>query len=227
MRILHVSDLHLRQQCLDWALTESRNHDLLVIAGDLLNFHLPCPAPKQAEQIKAWAAAIQTPTIVCSGNHDLWPKNPLVTKDTKADGQWLRLLKTNKNIIATDGDTISLNGTTIKANGWLKLPDPKPCDILVTHAPPSECDCSASDTGPDFGDQDLWHVIGGNMPALILSGHIHHPRKHACQIRTLAGSLTILNPGMNTSAPIPNHWAINTTSKKALHYPSGAIVNWR
>ena len=124
MRILHVADLHARRPWLDWISAHATEFDLLCIAGDLLDMFGPerpkqsvsskpsdltrmlrpttrVPLHEQARILSIWLQELPTPTVVCTGNHDWWPRDNRVT-DIHAAGGWLQMLAGKGNVIAVD-----------------------------------------------------------------------------------------------------------------------------
>ncbi|HEX2146304.1 MAG TPA: metallophosphoesterase [Pseudorhizobium sp.] len=224
MKILHVADLHLRW--FDWLVANARRYDLLVIAGDLQDGFSLMPRHRQAKLCTEWLLSMQTPTVVCSGNHDFWPKDERVSVDTAAEGGWLRRLRGHGAIAGTDGDAITVEDVSIAVKGWAqsqRLVDP--ADIVVTHAPPTGCD-SARSNSQDFGDPNLASSWGAIPPLLLLCGHAHQP--NSLWSHWPAGTTTtlVLVPGCDLDAPVPAYWEINTETAVARH-SSGCEVSFR
>jgi Icc-related predicted phosphoesterase len=229
VKILHASDLHLQQEWFDWVVSHSVEYDLLVIAGDLQNAFSNTPLHTQSRLCSEWLLSLQTPTVVCSGNHDFWVSDRRVSVDVQAEAGWLRNLRGRGHIIAVDGDTVDFHGLKIAVNGWLQVPDLHDrVDIVVTHAPPMGCACAsgAEAEGRDNGDPELFPAVQYNPPTLILAGHIHAPQKYACTWPPIDPTTLILVPGCDEEAEIPNHWVIDTAERTARH-SSGELVHWK
>jgi len=87
MTILHLSDLHFNRRWFNWLRHNAPTHDLLVLAGDLLNHADATPLSDQIKWVSDWIRDYPKPISVCSGPHDLeW--NHSVARWTPAD--WLR-----------------------------------------------------------------------------------------------------------------------------------------
>lgn len=210
MKILHVADLHLRW--FDWVSAHATAYDLLVIAGDLQDAFSELSAQSQAAHCTKWLLQLPTPTIVCSGNHDVWG-NPRSMAQPGFNAGWLQNLEGRGNIIATDGQSVELRGLQISVVGWLHQPKwPRSTDIVVAHAPPAACYCASEPHGSrDLGDSDLRMEMRRHPTALLaLCGHVHEPRRRWSRIRE-KGSL-ILVPGCDLTADQPWHWEIDTVA---------------
>lgn len=212
MKILHVADLHARRPWLDWVSSHAKEFDLIFIAGDLEDAFGEEGMHPQARWLSAWLVALPVPTVVCTGNHDWWPKDERVI-DVYAEGGWLRMLEGKGQIIAADGSAVTVGGLRIASIGWNQLPDwPDSTDIVVCHAPPP----STPVAGIDFGlgcepDQsDLWQTLWAKPPRLFLCGHIHSPRKNSYWFPPGEQQTLILNPGCDFDSQEPYRWEIDT-----------------
>ena len=206
MKILHVADLHARQPWLDWVAEHATEYDLLCIAGDLQDAFASEGMVPQAQRLRDWLLALPTPTVVCTGNHDWWPRDERV-RDVYAEGGWLRMLTGEGSIVAVDGGTAKVGGIIVAAIGWAAPAEwPPGTDVVVCHTPPAGPSGLCRVTGHDFGDYEFRRQIQRLEPSLVLSGHVHHPHRHLDRIgRTLA-----LNPGCDLDAALPAYWAIDT-----------------
>ncbi len=219
-----MADLHLRW--FDWVAASAIQYDLLVIAGDLQDAFSPMPRHRQAKLCSEWLLSLQTPTVVCSGNHDFWPKDERVSVDTAAEGGWFRRLRGRGAIAGTDGDQISFEDLRIAVKGWSKsqrLVDP--ADIVVAHAPPTGSD-SARSNSQDCGDPSLscsWEVT---PPLLLLCGHAHQPNSLWSHWPSGTTTTLVLVPGCDLDAPVPAYWEIDTDAAIARH-SSGCEVSFR
>lgn len=228
-RILGLADLHLQHDWFDWVAKECANYDLAVIAGDLANAFSNVGMHQQAKAIARFIAALPTPCIAVTGNHDFWTAGGSI--DTYAEGGWLRMLRGKGNVSGVDGDTIDFQGLRICCNGWLQVPELNgPVDILVTHAPPAGSPCAGSASGGavqsvDCGDPEIWAAVQEFPPSLVLSGHVHKPRRFACVWPPVDPTSLILVPGCNEESDIPSHWVIDTETRTAAHSDGGS-VSW-
>jgi 3',5'-cyclic AMP phosphodiesterase CpdA len=175
---------------------------------------------------------LPTKTAVVTGNHDVYCKPHGVSIDTTADGAWIRRLRGKSNIVAVDGDCIEVGGLIVGCLGWLQSPDwPVSPDIILAHAAPATSPCSAPDGSPlDLGDSELWGPLSeptrGESRA-VLSGHVHEPKRHWCRWQ-MDAKTTVLNTGCDLSAPMPQHWIVETESQTACwfngHFTAPALT---
>jgi Icc-related predicted phosphoesterase len=214
MRILHVADLHLRW--FDWVKANATAYDLLVIAGDLQDLFANLSAQTQALQCSEWLSTLSTPTVICSGNHDIWENPHMPSELLSFKSDWLQRLGGKSSIIAADGQSVEFHGVEIASVGWLQQPVwPRSTDIVVAHAPPAASWCASEEFGSrDLGDSDLRAAINQHPTALlVLSGHVHEPRRRWSRMQG-NGSL-VLVPGCDLTAEQPWHWTIDTIQGRA------------
>jgi Icc-related predicted phosphoesterase len=224
MTILSLADLHRRLDWFAWVAQESVNHDLVVFSGDLQQAFSNVGMHAQAKTISEFLAALTVPCVAVTGNHDFWTARGSI--DRYAEGGWLRMLRGKGHILGVDGDTIEFHGLRVCCNGWLQVPDLNgPIDVLVTHAPPSGCQCASGAEGIDVGDPDIWPAVQEFPPTLVLSGHIHQPRRLTCTWPPIDPTSLILVPGCNEDADVPCHWVIDTDAKIATH-SDGEVVRY-
>lgn len=206
MRLLHVADLHLRW--FSWVESHASSVDLVVIAGDLHDLFSNLTFTTQVRRCSDWLLSLPTPVVVCSGNHDAFGHGP----SESDEHAWLPRLSGKGNIIAADGQSVTLHDLTIATVGWAQLPRwPASTSIVVAHAPPSGCECAYEEySSRDLGDVDLRDAIEQHPSRmLILSGHVHAPRKRVSRMTN--GSL-VLVPGCDMTALRPHHWVVDTTA---------------
>ena len=232
MKILHVADLHLNPDWLNWLAQEAPRFDLIAIAGDMLNAFAGRSMVDPANTVSKRLIQLECPTVLCSGNHDYWMKSPRVKgEDRDAEGAWVKRLKGQGAIIGVDGDVITFQPkysedepVKIVVSGWLQTPDlDEDVDIIVTHAPPSGCHCSVGAEGYDVGDPDLWPALQYHPTKLILSGHVHQPYRYVCSWPPVEPQSLIMVPGMRDRGNAPSYWIIDTGLGRAAH-SSGATV---
>ncbi|HVT30276.1 MAG TPA: metallophosphoesterase [Lacipirellulaceae bacterium] len=224
MRVLHVADLHLQHDWFDWVAKECANYDLVVIAGDLANAFSNVGLHQQTKAIARFITALSTPCAAVTGNHDFWTARGSI--DTYAEGGWLRMLRGKGNVMGVDGDTLEFQGLRFCCNGWLQVPSPNDrIDFLVTHAPPAGCQCAGAVESVDVGDPQLWPAVQDFPPSLVLSGHVHQPRRFACTWPPADPTSLILVPGCDEQSDIPSYWVIDTETRRATH-SDGGTVSW-
>lgn len=116
--------------------------------------------------------------MVCEGNHDVEGTDPSVV-----GGRWMAALPGAKDF-SESGHRVLLGHTFVRV-GWRQpIPALRGGDVILAHAPPAGCFTAASKGGGvDNGSFDLADAIRSveAPPWMILSGHIHNPRKWACR----------------------------------------------
>jgi Icc-related predicted phosphoesterase len=184
MRILLASDLHYALPQLDWIVEAAADHDVVVLAGDLVDIVSPVNVDAQIVALRASLVdlASRTRLVVCSGNHDLNARSPAGEKTA----DWLAPLRAAG--VAIDGDTIEVAGVRFTVLGWWDGPvarseaeaqlaeaaDARGAGtpwVWVYHSPPLG---PLAWTGSrHFGDPVVAEWIERWQPSAVLMGHIH------------------------------------------------------
>lgn len=184
MKILVVSDIHYSLPQYDWLARESTAHDLVIIAGDLMEMGSDVDLDTQAAVVSQYFRRISAavPLVVCSGNHDLvedyegvrsaeWLEDlsiPNLTVDYKCyENAGLRIL----SFPWWESD-----GEHERIERWLEMQarphDPRPV-FWVHHAPPLGAKTSWNGKR-DLGDKSLVGWIERYQPDVVFSGHVHN-----------------------------------------------------
>ena len=184
MKILIVSDLHYSLRQFDWLVAHCRDHDLIIIAGDLMELASAVDTDTQAAVVGQYFRKIaqQRPLIVCSGNHDL-----VEEYDGSRSTEWLEDfaipgLVVDKGVWESDELRIlalpwwESEQDREKIERWLDSQvlenDLRPV-FWVNHAPPSGTKTSWNGKR-DLGDKYLVQWIQKWRPTAVFSGHIHN-----------------------------------------------------
>lgn len=208
MIILHVTDLHFNQRWFHWLAQAAPPHDLLVLAGDLLDHRRATPQRAQIAWVSQWFADWPGTIALCSGNHDLeWDSST----GRWAPAYWLRDVA--RPHISIDGQSVVRGGLTVLSLGSAMQPRGAKADIWVVHAPPAGTLVASPVAGGNDGDPDLVTAVHRFAPRLVLSGHIHQPKRWWAYY---AGAL-LLNPGHDAEAAFPNHILIDTDTLDCRH----------
>ena len=212
MRLLHVTDFHFREPWFHWLAAQSTNYDACCLTGDMLEMFLGSRigVRTQARLVRDWLREFPGQLYACTGNHDWWPSDDRVV-DNDADGGWLR--KGARESVLVDGTSVLRDGYRFVCCPWAHTPvvEGDAPAVLLVHAPPLATPIS-SDLGREVGDPDVAAAVG-NLPfgSLVLSGHIHAPRRWHARL----GGAWCFNPGVDRGAEVPNHIIIDTDAKEA------------
>jgi len=182
MRILHVSDFHYHHPWFDWLAAQAADYDAACLTGDLLDMLRLATTDglrPQSKWVRGWLATWPAKTLlfVCSGNHDWWPKGEDVV-DNDTEGGWLKKAR-RPNVVF---------------GGWRHHPARRipyclhalgaqtrdSCGVPVSRPLPRParrysgfCRFGSGSRRPEVL-QAAWALPRGS---LILSGHIHNPRR--------------------------------------------------
>lgn len=212
MRLLHVTDFHFREPWFHWLAAQSTNYDACCLTGDMLEMFLGSRigVRTQARWVRDWLREFPGRLYACNGNHDWWPSDDRVV-DNDADGGWLR--KGARESVLVDGTSVLRDGYRFVCCPWAHTPvvEGDAPAVLLVHAPPLATPIS-SDLGREVGDPDVAAAVG-KLPvgSLVLSGHIHTPRRWHARL----GGAWCFNPGVDRGAEVPNHIIIDTDAKEA------------
>lgn len=180
MRVLLVSDLHYDLRTYDWVASQAPDHDLVALAGDLLNIASPVPLDVQISVVLEYVARLATVTTVavCSGNHDLDTTTPSGEKATS----WLQ--EAAAAGVVVDGGSTVVAGWQVSSCAWWEGPttlaaveaalqrdDAATPWLWVWHGPPSGP--LAWDGKRQYDDPELPRLLDTHRPDVVLCGHIH------------------------------------------------------
>lgn len=209
MRILHCTDFHANARWFRWFAENAIRYDLASLTGDFLDLVDFQSIDAQIGMAREVLEGIGSPTALTSGNNDsfnadgspLWLLHAKWLADMRRPGCWV------------DGDELEIEGLRIRCIGWnARLPSANGDEIWLCHAPPARSSVSVDRWGGDAGDEILGEVCrAGAGPALLLSGHQHHPQSWSCRI----GRTWALNPGRGSDPTEPNHIVIDTLTRTA------------
>ncbi len=210
MNILHVTDLRFNQRWYDWLLHSAPPHDLLAIAGNLLDFSHPEPRRHQIAWVQRWMQHYPRPLCVCSGFHDLeWDQQA----ERWMPAYWMR--EPDRTDLWTDGRRMEAEGFTLLPIGCTTQPKGEPADIWLAHTPPSGTDTAHRRTGGDAGDPHLAASARRHEPRLLLTGRVPEPFDWKDHL----GATFVLNPGHNSAGAFPNHILVCTDELSARFVP--------
>jgi Icc-related predicted phosphoesterase len=209
MRLALFSDLHFRKSTFRHIAKAAAVYDAVAIAGDFLDSLSATPAVDQVAWVTKWMRDFPgRRLLVASGNHDQERDDlPQHLQHWLADLDFPHL--------STDGDITLLGSTVVQCVGWGEQPQPcGPHSIALMHCPPSGAQTAIEkESGLEFGDYELALTLlqGFQPPELILSGHVHRPRRWNDPMGLNSLSL---NPGC-ADGPRPSYIVVNLTVRTA------------
>ncbi len=217
MRILLAADLHYALPHFDWIARAADDHDVVALAGDLLDIVSPVPIEAQiaALQTTLLDLAGRTRLVVCSGNHDLNTRSAAGEKTT----DWFEPLRDAG--VTVDGDSLVADDTVITSIGWWDGPVAQAAVddqlaavdvgerhwVWVYHSPPEG---PLAWTGSrHYGDPVIAAWVERWRPTAVLTGHIHQaPFTDAGSWLDRLGSTWLFNAGKQVG-PVPAHVTID------------------
>ena len=195
MKIISFGDIHEDTNNLIKIKSELENADLIIISGDLTNYHGKVEAEKVLEAIKKYNKHL----LAQYGNLDQPEVNEYLT------GEGINLhgngyLFGDVGIFGCGGSSPTpfntpseISDMDIKrylTNGYIKVKDAK-WKIMVCHTPPKDTAIDFIRSGLHVGSSAVKDFIVQYKPDVCISGHIHESRG-----REMLGNTIILNAGM-------------------------------
>jgi len=225
--ILLVGDLHYDLRQLDWVLEQAPDHEVVVLAGDLLDLASAVPIEAQVPVALGYLERLarRTTLVVSSGNHDLTGRDEHGEKAAR----WLdRAVELG---VTSDYGSLALPGALVTVCPWWDGPigrdrveaflqaqsttvEPGGDWVWVYHWPPP--DEPVSWTGKrSYGDADLAGWIDRFHPTVVLTGHVHQaPLAEGGSWIARSGSTWIVNPGRQIG-PTPCHAVFDLPGRSA------------
>lgn len=173
MKIWLISDIHAEEQYLKIP----ENIDMLIVAGDVTNYHTPIPNCMEFEYFKKWLINLNIKyKVIIAGNHDYWATQFYYKEELKLNN--IHYLENNlieiegikiygSPITPTFGNWYFMSDDTSKY--WQDIPE---CDILITHGPPYGI-FDVNEYNEHCGDINLLKRLTDLKPKVHCFGHIH------------------------------------------------------
>jgi len=195
MKIISFGDVHEDTSNLIKIKSELENADLIVISGDLTNYHGKIEAKKVLESIKKYNKHL----LAQYGNLDQPDVDGYLTKEgINLHGNGY--LFEDIGIFGCGGSSPTpfntpseISETDIKkylTDGYSKVKDAK-WKIMVCHTPPKDTAIDVIRSGLHVGSSVVRDFIVQYKPDVCISGHIHESRG-----RDKVGDTIVLNAGM-------------------------------
>lgn len=225
MKILLVSDLHYSLPQLDWILDAAADHDLVAIAGDLLDVASSVPIDAQVVVVVRWLEELRerAPVVLGSGNHDL------TGRDAHGEKAAMWMPQAAEVGVVVDGGSYETPTALVTVCPWwdgaiarAALDAQLATDsarrpehwLWVYHWPPDRSPTCWTGT-THYGDADLLGWIGQHAPDVVLTGHVHDPPfKPAGAWADRIGTTWVFNAGRQLG-PVPAHVELDLGSGRA------------
>ena len=195
MKIISFGDVHEDTNNLIKIKSELENADLIVISGDLTNYHGKVEAKKVLESVKKYNKHL----LAQYGNLDQPEVDGYLTKEgVNLHGNGY--IFEDIGIFGCGGSSPTPFNTPSEisesdiekylVNGYIKVKDAK-WKIMVCHTPPKDTAIDVIRSGLHVGSSVVRDFIVQYKPDVCISGHIHESRA-----RDKVGDTIVLNAGM-------------------------------
>ena len=195
MKIISFGDVHEDTNNLIKIKSELENTDLIVISGDLTNYHGKVEAQKVLESIKRYNKRL----LAQYGNLD----QPEVNEHLTGEGVNLHgngyvfgdvgifgCGASSPTPFNTPSEISESDIEKYLVNGYIKVKDAK-WKIMVCHTPPKDTAIDIIRSGIHVGSSTVRDFIVQYKPDVCISGHIHESRG-----KDKVGDTIVLNAGM-------------------------------
>ena len=195
MKIISFGDVHEDTNNLIKIKSELENADLIVISGDLTNYHGKVEAKKVLESIKRYNKRL----LAQYGNLD----QPEVNEHLTGEGVNLHgngyvfgdvgifcCGASSPTPFNTPSEISESDIEKYLVNGYIKVKDAK-WKIMVCHTPPKDTAIDIIRSGIHVGSSTVRDFIVQYKPDVCISGHIHESRG-----KDKVGDTIVLNAGM-------------------------------
>ncbi|HRI87625.1 MAG TPA: metallophosphoesterase family protein, partial [Candidatus Hydrogenedentes bacterium] len=226
MRLLVVSDLHYSLNQFDWLCERCAEHDVLIIAGDLLDIAGHADLDTQIVVVEKYLVRLAqlSSVLVCSGNHDLDAETP--TGDAFAE--WLGHIEIPN--VYVDTQSVCIGDVTFTMCPWWEGEETRARVqqqleaesrkrgpgkwVWIYHAPPAGAKTSWN--GKVYsGDSFLAEMIAALHPDIVFGGHIHNSPFYAQgSWFDRVGDTWVFNPGHEV-AGVPSFISVDLDTLEA------------
>ena len=195
MKIISFGDVHEDTNNLIKIKSELENADLIVISGDLTNYHGKVEAKKVLESIKRYNKRL----LAQYGNLDQPEVNEYLTGEginlhgngyVFGDVGIFGCGASSQTPFNTPSEISESDIEKYLVNGYIKVKDAK-WKIMVCHTPPKDTAIDIIRSGIHVGSSTVRDFIVQYKPDVCISGHIHESRG-----KDKVGDTIVLNAGM-------------------------------
>jgi hypothetical protein len=194
MIILHVSNLRFNRRWYHWLLDSAPRHDLLVIAGNLVDYDRPESIKSQREWVRAWLVDYGRPACLASGPEDR-VFDPQANAWRPAD--WLKEIAPS---LCLDEDFAEHRGFSVHCIRYGDRPADRHADIWVAFRDPRVAIPGASPARLGGCDDLIVASASPNAPIVLTGDDTDRLHWHSFE----DGTLNVI-PGWRPSAAFPNH----------------------
>lgn len=201
MTILHVSNLRFNRTWYRWLLEKAPPHDLLAIAGNLVDPRAPIPLCEQRDWVLAWLHEYARPTCIASGPED--------RTDDPYTNPWRSAPRRGNSAarVCVDDGFVEHDGFAIHCIGHGEMPFDRHADIWIAYRDPRVGRPGREDDDRG-GYDDSISISNASAAPIILTGDTMD-RLHW---QTYSRGTLHLNPGWLPFAPFPNHILLDPVS---------------
>lgn len=195
MKIISFGDVHEDTDNLIKIKSELENADLIIISGDLTNYHGKVEAENVLDSIKKYNKHL----LAQYGNLDQPDVDGYLTKEginLHGNGYIFEDIGifgcggSSPTPFNTPSEISDMDIKRYLTNGYIKVKDAK-WKIMVCHTPPKDTATDIIRNGIHVGSQTVRDFILKHNPHVCITGHIHESRA-----RDKVGDTIVLNAGM-------------------------------
>lgn len=204
MIILHVSNLRFNRRWYHWLLENAPRHDLLVIAGNLVDYDRPESINSQREWVRAWLADYGRPACIASG-----PEDRMFDPQTNAwrPADWLNGIAPS---LCQDEDFAEHHGFSVHCIRYGDRPADRHADIWVAFRDPRVAIPGTGSARLGGCDDLIVTSASPNAPIVLTGDDMDRLHWHSIE----EGALH-LNPGWRPCAAFPNHVLLDPVTMAA------------
>lgn len=195
MKIISFGDVHEDTKNLEKIGSELRTSDLIIISGDLTNYHGRCAAERVINEVRGYNRNI----LAQFGNLDLKEVDDYLSSEginLHANGYIFGDLGifgvggSNPTPFNTPSEFSEKEIESLLLSGHEKVKDCR-VKIMVPHMPPKDTNADMVTNSLHVGSKSVREFIMRHKPEICLTGHIHEGRGSG-----RIGDTLILNAGM-------------------------------
>jgi predicted phosphodiesterase len=220
-KILLTADLHQVRPWYDWLRAAARDHDIVCIAGDLLDGFHPAGVAVQALAFDRWCRHLPSVLAFCSGNHDAagdlagngWPARFPDQDEAGIERmrtlilahRWMECLSGARvvadgesRVVATAAGSVVLTTIPFQCGGRADALWKAGEGLRAAHGAPwlvlHHEPPAGTAVGGRYGDAGVLRQVRLHRPDFLVSGHIH-AQPYVGDFAEQVGNTWCFNPG--------------------------------